>query len=184
MGTSKPLSPHTGWLFMFVQIAFESKGFTTSTTNIWFFCWMSLDVSTQIAFVRKSFVAFRAFKWLFPCMSTDVTLEKPRARKLFSTERAFTSLVVCAHMHAVCWHGNVHFFTVGALLGFFVIHRPVSLAMARQVRWCWVPFSTVRTHVYVTNIDLTPGFFNQLIKSVIQSSNRVLRFRLPCFEFG
>ena len=55
---------------MFVEVAFESKGFAAPLTNVRFAGRMSLDVGSEIGLVGKGFAANVALERLFTCGTT------------------------------------------------------------------------------------------------------------------
>lgn len=160
------LAPHTGRLFMFIEVTLESKRLATSPTGIRLFGGVCLDMRTQVWLVRKCFPTLWAFEWFFSCVSSDVTLKQPRSWEAFTTEGTFTSLVVCAHMHTVRRHGYIDFLTMRTLSSFFVIDTAMGLPMAGKIAGSAVSFATFWTNVIVTTAYVTPCLFNKIIKVI------------------
>ena len=133
MSAAKPLSSHARRLFVFVQVALQCEGFATATAYVRLLCGVCLDVGAQVALVGKSFAALGTFEWFFTGVSAYVALQEPRTGELFAAKRAFAALVVRTDVHTVGRHGNVDFFAVRTLLGLFIIHRPVCLAVSCKV---------------------------------------------------
>lgn len=158
---AQPLPSHTRRLLVFVQIAFQGECLAAAPADVRFVGGMGLDVGTEVGLVGEGLAALLTVKGLFSRVRSDVTLEQPRTTESLPTVWTFTTLVVRAHVHAVCRHGYVHFFTMRALAGLLVVDAPVRLSMTCQVAGCAVSLSTLRAHVRLMYIEFSPRLFNQ-----------------------
>lgn len=145
----EPLTSHARGFLVLVEVALEGKRLPTATADVRFFRGVGLDVCSQVGLVREGFPALWTPERLLSSVGSDVTLKQPRSAEFLPAVWTFTSLVVGADVHAVCGHGDIHFFAVWTFPGFLVTDTSVSLTMARQITGSAVSFSAVYACVRV-----------------------------------
>ena len=184
MVSGKPLSSHTRWLLMFVQVWFQCKCFSATAADVRFICRMCLDVRSEVWLVGKCFSTLLALKWFFARVGSDMTLKKPRTWKSLSAKTALAPLVVRPDVHTVGWHGNVDFVAVRTLAGFLVCDWPMSLSVSCEVRAGWVSLPTIWTdEIFSHTVHLRPSSFNEIL-DVVCTSHIPHVYQFPsCFDF-
>lgn len=149
---------------MLVQVTFERERLPAPAADVGFVSRVGLDVGAQVGLVGKGLAALRTPERLLPGVGTDVALEQPRTAELLAAVWALAALVVCAHVHAVGGHGDVHLVAVGTLAGLLVAHAAVRLSVASQVARGAVTLSAVCASVRV-NTGFASGRKEQLAES-------------------
>ncbi len=153
---------------MLVQVALKCERLPTPPAHIRLLAGVCLNVGPQVRLVRERFATLLAAEGLLTSVSSDVALEEPWSAEPLPAVRTLTSLVVCADMHAVRRHRDVHFLAVRAFTGFLVVHTTVGLAMACKVAGGAVTLTALWAGMDLMQIDLPPGLLHQSIEAVVE----------------
>jgi hypothetical protein len=148
------LPPHAGWFLVFVEVALQRKCLSTSTADVGFFVGMGLDVSTEIWLIGECLGTDWTLERLLSCVRPNVTLQKPRSAETLTAEWALAALVMGAHVHTVCWHGDVYLLAVWAFPRLLVAEASMRLAMTCKVAGRTVSFATHSTDVWLSRTGI------------------------------